>query len=120
MLYADSFESDTGSRLATGASRFARRLVPLLYIISALAFLSDLARDNTLAYGMIYTPLVASAVYHRRRSGLWLLTGGACLLVIIGAFFPVVGTDLPDMIGNRLLSILAILATAAFVHHARD
>jgi signal transduction histidine kinase len=32
----------------------------------------------------------------------------------------VVNSDLPDLIGNRLLSILAILATAAFVYHARN
>jgi signal transduction histidine kinase len=40
-------------------------------------------------------------------------------MVVLGAFFPVVGSDLPDLIGNRLLSMMAILATAAFVHHAR-
>jgi signal transduction histidine kinase len=40
-------------------------------------------------------------------------------MVVAGAFFPVVSSDLPDMIGNRVLSILAIAATAAFVQHAR-
>ncbi len=92
----------------------------LIYGVSALAFLADLERANTLAYGIIYTPLIATAVFHRRRSGVWVLTGLACILVIVGGCFPVVDADLPDMIGNRLLSVMAILATAAFVHHARD
>ena len=95
-------------------------LVPVIYIVSVVAFILDLQRDNTLAYGIIYTPLVATAVFHRRRSGVWVLSGLACVLVISGAAFPTVDPDLPDMIGNRILSVLAILATAAFVRHARD
>jgi signal transduction histidine kinase len=90
-----------------------------LYFVSGLAFLSDIFRDNTLAYGILYAPLVATAVFHRRRAGLWILSAAACLMVIVGALFPVIASDLPDMIGNRVLSILAIVATAAFVHHAR-
>ncbi|HEY0182392.1 MAG TPA: HAMP domain-containing sensor histidine kinase [Rhodopila sp.] len=101
------------------AQRFPRWLVPIIYAVSGLAFVFDLMRDNTLAYGIIYTPLIATAVFHKSRSSLWLLSGVACLLVIAGAFFPVIGHDLPDVIGNRFLSILAILSTAAFVHHAR-
>jgi signal transduction histidine kinase len=112
--------SDKTSRLAIVAARSAERLVPLMYGVSALAFLSDLERASTLAYGIIYTPLIATAVFHRRRSGVWVLTAVACVMVIVGAYFPVVDPDLPDMIGNRLLSVIAILATAAFVHHARD
>jgi signal transduction histidine kinase len=92
----------------------------VLYVTSALAFVSDLFRDTTLAYGIIYAPLVATAVLHQRRSGLWLLSGVAGLMVVIGAFFPVINSNLPDLIGNRILSILAIGATAAFVHHARE
>ncbi len=34
--------------------------------------------------------------------------------------FPALGRDLPDIVGNRVLSILAILSTAAFVYHARE
>jgi signal transduction histidine kinase len=94
-------------------------LVPVLYVMSALAFVSDICRDNLLAYGILYAPLIATAVYHERGAGLWYLTVTACILVILGALFPVVDGDLPDMIGNRVLSILAILTTAAFVHHAR-
>jgi signal transduction histidine kinase len=91
----------------------------LIYILCGLAFVSDMYRDNTLAYGVIYVPLIATALLHERRSGLWFLSAIACLLVVVGAFFPVVDADLPDLIGNRILSILAIMVTAAFVHHAR-
>jgi signal transduction histidine kinase len=97
----------------------ARWLVPVLYVLSAGAFVADLTRDNMLAYGIIYVPLVATSVFHRGRAGLWIITAVACLLVITGSLVPVVRRDLPDLIGNRILSILAILATAAFVHHAR-
>jgi signal transduction histidine kinase len=115
-----SFESGNRAWLQIASSRFARRLVPLIYVVSAMAFVSDMERDNTLAYGIIYTPLVATAVFHKRRQGLWILTGTTCLMVVLGAFFPALGSDLPDLIGNRLLSIMAILATAAFVYHARE
>jgi uncharacterized membrane protein YfcA len=97
----------------------ARWLVPLLYLFSAAAFVADIKRDNALAYGVIYIPLVATALFHRRRAGLWILTAATCLLAIVGAFVPAVNPDLPDVVGNRILSIMAILATAAFVHHAR-
>jgi signal transduction histidine kinase len=121
MKNTDSFESGNRSWLQIASGRFARRLVPLIYVVSGLAFISDMERDNTLAYGIIYTPLVATAVFHKRRQGVWLLTGGTCLMVVIGAFFPALGSDdLPDLVGNRVLSVMAILATGAFVYHARE
>lgn len=97
----------------------ARWLSGALYIIAGVAFISDICRDNVLAYGIIYAPLVATAVFHKGRSGLWILTAVTCCMVIAGAFLPAVDSDLPDLIGNRVLSILAIVATAFFVHHAR-
>ncbi|MDR3532906.1 MAG: HAMP domain-containing sensor histidine kinase [Rhodopila sp.] len=87
--------------------------------MSGLAFLSDLARDNTFAYGILYAPLVATAVFHKRSYGVWILAAIACACVVIGAFVPSVNPDLPDLVANRLLSILTILATAVFVRHAR-
>jgi signal transduction histidine kinase len=94
-------------------------LVAGLYVLAGSAFLLDVVGDNNLAYGIIYTPLVATAVFHERRSGLWLLAVAACLMVVLGALLPGVNPDLPEMIGNRSLSIFAIIATAAFVEHAR-
>jgi signal transduction histidine kinase len=107
-------------RFELAAWHFPQWLVPTLYAVSGLAFVSDLFRDNILAYGIIYAPLIATSVFHKGRSGLWIISGIACLLVVVGAFFPVVNPDLPDMIGNRILSLFAIVATAAFVYHARD
>jgi signal transduction histidine kinase len=59
-------------------------------------------------------------VLHRERRSVWIVAAAACLLVVIGALYPVINADLLDLIGNRVLSILAILATALFVAHARD
>jgi signal transduction histidine kinase len=120
MLKTERFELVQRSWFGLATSRFARRIVPVIYAVSALAFLSDMMRDNALAYGIIYTPLIATAVFHERRSSLWFLTAIACAMVVLGAFFPVVSTDLPGMVSNRLLSMMAIVATAVFVHHARD
>jgi signal transduction histidine kinase len=115
----DSSESGSKTPFEIAGVRNASWLVPVLYAVSALAFLADMFRDNTLAYGIFYAPLIATAVFHRGRSSLWVLSGVACLMVVAGAFFPVVNSDLPDLIGNRILSVLAIGATAVFVHHAR-
>ena len=105
-------------KIAVGRS--TRWLVVPLYAFGGIAFIADLYRDNTLAYGIVYTPLIATALLHKGRSGLWILTAAACFFVIIGTFFPFVNPDLLDLIGNRFLSILAILATAAFVQYSRD
>ena len=120
MRRTDSFEQ--GNELPPGivAWRSARWLVPVLYVTSGFAFISDLYRVDTLAFGIIYVPLVATAVFHKGRTGLWVLTTAVCVMVICGAFVPVIDSDLPDLIGNRVLSLLAIGATAAFVHHARN
>jgi signal transduction histidine kinase len=107
-------------RVTIGAGRSARWLVPVLYAVCGAAFVSDMYDDNTLAYGIIYTPLIATAVFHRGRSGLWILTAAACLMVVLGGFLPAVNEDLLILIGNRVLSVLAILATAAFVQHTRN
>ena len=120
MPHAGSFGSRSKMRFEIAARRFPQWLVPALYVMSGTAFILDLFRDNILAYGIFYAPLIATAVFHKGRSGLWILTGIACLLVVIGGFFPVVNPDLPDVIGNRILSIFAIVATAAFVYHARS
>jgi signal transduction histidine kinase len=105
--------------LENPAGRSAKCLVVLIYGLAGFAFLHDITGDDNLAYGIIYAPLVATAVLHRGRRGLWILSFVAFVMVVIGVFVPVVNADLPEMIGNRVLSILAILATAAFVQHSR-
>jgi signal transduction histidine kinase len=97
----------------------ARWLVPVIYAGCLLAFLADIHQDNTLAYGMFYVPLVCTAVFHRRSAALWWLTSISCGMVIVGAFLPGVSTDLSDLIGNRIISLIVVLATAIFIRHAR-
>jgi signal transduction histidine kinase len=94
--------------------------VPLIYLICGSAFVVDLLRDNAFAYGIVYTPLVGTSVFHRSRRSVWVLAGIASALVVIGAFLPVVDDDLPDLIANRIISIVAIFATAMFLNYARE
>ena len=96
--------------------RFLRALVPAIYLASVVAFLWDLFRQGTSAYGVTYALLVATSVLHRRKRGLWILTAITCLMVVIGGVFPIVAQTRPDSIGNRILSILAIVAIASFIH----
>jgi signal transduction histidine kinase len=95
-------------------------MVPLIYLICGSAFVIDLLRDNAFAYGIVYTPLIVTSVFHKSRRSVWILVAIATTAVVLGAFIPVVNADLPDMIVNRVLSILAILATAVFLNYARD
>jgi signal transduction histidine kinase len=100
--------------------RWAVWLVPAIYAGCGVAFIADLVSANTLAFGVFYAPLVATAVFHRDRRAVWVLTAIACAMNIVGAFFPVVDIQLSELAGNRLLSTLALLATAAFTWHARS
>jgi signal transduction histidine kinase len=100
--------------------RASRWMVPLIYVVCAAAFIVDLTRDNMFAYGIVYTPLVGTAVFYRSRSAAWVLAAIAIGAVALGAVLPVVNPDLPDMIGNRFLSVLAIIATAIFMNFARS
>jgi signal transduction histidine kinase len=120
MSQSGTSKPDDGTRFALDAWRFPRWLVPAIYAMSGLAFIADIFRDNSLAYGIFYAPLIATSVFHKGRSGLWIVSGIACLLVVIGAFLPVFSPDMPDMIGNRVLSIIALFATAVLVRHARN
>jgi signal transduction histidine kinase len=99
---------------------WASWLVPAIYAGCLAAFVADLGSANTLAFGVFYTPLVATAVFSRDKRAVWVLTAIACGMDILGAMFPIVAADLPELLENRALSICAILATAAFVSHARS
>jgi signal transduction histidine kinase len=120
MPHTGSVESADKTPFEVAAVHSAHWMVPVLYAVSGLAFIFDLMRDNSLSYGIIYTPLIATAVFHKSRSSLWILCAVACLMVAAGAFFPVATSDLPDLVANRILSVLGIGATAVFVHHARN
>lgn len=100
--------------------RWAVWLVPAIYAGCVIAFIADVRSSNTLAFGVFYAPLILTAVFHRDRRAVWVLTVIACAMNIIGAFFPDIAKDVWELVGNRLLSTLALLATAAFTWHARS
>ncbi|HYZ24742.1 MAG TPA: HAMP domain-containing sensor histidine kinase [Rhodopila sp.] len=100
--------------------RSARRLVPVIYAATALVFVVDLLRANLLAFGFFYTPMVATAVFYKSRSSVWTLAAIAIAMVLVGTFIPPISSNVPDLIGNRILSVIAIIATAVFIQYARD
>jgi len=99
--------------------RWATGIVAAIYAGCLTAFIADLTSADTLAFGVFYVPLVATSVFHRDRRAVWVLTAVACAMVIIGAFIPSIAPDVRGLIWNRALSICAVLATSAFVWHAR-
>jgi signal transduction histidine kinase len=103
-------------RIPTG--EWLRRLSPFIFLACGLAFVDDLTHLDTLAYGVFYIPMVCTAVLHRNHRSVWWLAGLAILMVLVGTFIPDVHPSLYDLIGNRLLSIVAILITAGLVSHA--
>jgi signal transduction histidine kinase len=110
---------DPAQRSARLRRRLALVVVPLVYLGCTAAFVADLQRADTLAFGVFYIPLVATAVFYRQRAAVWWLTAIACSMVVVGTFVPYMNPDLYDLLGNRFLSVIAILATALFVRHAR-
>ncbi len=111
---------DDGRMRGVSMGRVARLLVPVIYCAAAATFAADLLRTNTLAYGIVYIPLIGTALLSRRRWTLWALTAVSIALVAIGAFLPTVDPDLPGLASNRLLSVLALCVTAVLVQHARS
>jgi signal transduction histidine kinase len=100
--------------------RWAVWLVPAIYAGSIAAFVADLMSADTLAFGVFYAPLIATAAFHRDRRAIWALTAIACAMNVIGAFIPDIANDVWGLVENRVLSTLALLATAAFTWHARS
>jgi signal transduction histidine kinase len=121
-LTAQNNASLSNALRAIGARhrRWAFWLVPAIYAGCIAAFVADLMSSNTLAFGVFYAPLVATAVFHRDRRAVWVLTAIACTMDVIGAFFPDIANDVWGLVENRVMSTLALLATAAFTWHARS
>jgi signal transduction histidine kinase len=94
-------------------------LIVTIYAGCLAAFVADLVSANTLAFGVFYAPLIVTAVFYRDKRAVWVLTGIACLMVMVGSYFPTLAVDVKELIENRALSILALIATAAFTWHAR-
>jgi two-component system, NarL family, sensor kinase len=95
-------------------------LVPAIYAGCLAAFITDLRSDNTLAFGVFYAPLIVTGVFYRDKRAVWYLTAIACVMDIVGSVLPVIAVDVEELVENRSLSILALLATAAFTWHARN
>jgi len=105
--------------MAERHGNWARWLVPAIYAGCIMAFVADLRSANDLAFGVFYAPLIVTAVFHRDKRAVWVLTGIACVMVVIGSFLPDIAEDVTALVENRVLSILALLSTAVFVWHAR-
>jgi two-component system sensor histidine kinase EvgS len=119
--------SNNGATLFDGLRALARRhgrssawLVAVTWAGCLAAFAADLVSNNTLAFGVFYMPLVATAFFHRSRHAVWVLTVIAVLMVVVGSFLPSIPNRIWDLVENRGLSVCAILITAAFVARARS
>ena len=112
--------SDTLRAIATRHGKWTAWLVPAIYAGCLAAFIADLTSANTLAFGVFYAPLIATAVFHRDKRSVWVLTAIACAMNIVGAVFPVIASDVTELVENRALAICALIATAVFTSHARN
>jgi signal transduction histidine kinase len=98
---------------------WSRWLQACVYVFCGLAFLADITRDLSVAFGVFYIPLVSTALFHRDPMAAWWLAALATALVVVGFFIPNVGIDVSTSLTDRALSIAAILATAYLIHHER-
>ena len=105
-----------------GVTGWLRRLRPLIYLACGLAFLEDVTQsvNDTIAFGVFYIPLISTALLSRDRRTVWVLSGIAVFMVGLGAMLPAVNPYRYDLILNRSLSIIAIIATALFVAQAQQ
>ena len=102
------------------AQGWVRLLVPVVYFGVLVAFTADVITDLFFVpFGILYIPLVCTAVFHRNPHSAWLLAGLACGMTVIGFFFPFITPQPTHGIVVRLISVAAILVTAALVRYAR-
>jgi signal transduction histidine kinase len=90
-----------------------------IYVACAFAFIGDLTNDITWAYGVLYIPLVCTAVFYRRPHCVWWLAAIGVTMVVLGGLFPEPDFGHASM-ANMTLSIAAILISAALVRLARS
>lgn len=89
-----------------------------IYLACAGAFIGELTHDVTWAYGVLYVPLVCTAVFFRNPHSVWWLAAIASAMVVLGSRFPLVDVGALS-VEHRLLSIAAIFTSAALVRLAR-
>ena len=93
-------------------------LAGFIYLACTAAFIGDLTHDITWAYGVLYVPLVCTAVFFRNPHCVWWLAAIASAMIVLGSMFPVMDVS-AIMVVHRLLSIAAILTSAVLVRLAR-
>ena len=101
------------------ASRPPRRgmLLPaLVYLACLAAFVFDIQFDQTVTVGVLYIPMVGTAVYFNDRRIVWLLAALATAMIVIGFFLPAVNENLVEAVVNRGLSIFVIWTIAELIH----
>ena len=91
----------------------------VIYLACAFAFVGDLTHDLTWAYGVLYIPLVCTAVFYRSPHCVWWLAAIAITMVVVGSLFPDPDFGHASLV-SRTLSIAAILTSAALVRLARS
>ena len=106
------------SALKRRHGRLAAWLTAAIYLGGLAAFITDINSANSVAFGVFYTPLVATALFNKDRRTVWALAALACVLNIVGAFLPHIAHDVHNLVLNRMLSLVAIIATAIFVWRA--
>ena len=100
--------------------RWTRWLVPVIYLGVLVAFVADVTVEIFyVPFGLLYIPLVCTAVFHRNPRSTWWLAAAATTMVVIGFFLPVMTPNATNGLVNRGLSIVAIFITAALVRYAR-
>jgi signal transduction histidine kinase len=93
-------------------------LAGFIYLACIAAFMGDVTNDVPWAYGVLYVPLVCTAVFFRNPHCVWWLAATAIAMVVLGTLFPVPNVSALS-VEHRLLSVAAILTSAALVRLAR-
>ncbi len=97
-----------------------RWLVPLIYLGCLIAFIADISVEIFyVPFGVVYIPLICTAVFHKNPRGVWYLACLATAMVVVGFFLPVVAPHVGHGVFVRAISVMAIFITAALVRHAR-
>jgi signal transduction histidine kinase len=99
--------------------KWLRRARPFVFLFCGVAFVLDILHSDTLAVGIAYIPMVCMALLNRSRAWVWWLTAIGIVLIVVGTFLPEINPNLLDLIGNRLLSVIAVLLTGTLVSYAQ-
>jgi signal transduction histidine kinase len=95
-------------------------LVPVVYLGCIVAFVADLTVDVfDLPFGILYIPLVCTALFFGDPRWVWRLAGLASVMAIVGHYLPEAPSNVGRAVTIRVLSVAAIWTTAILVRYAR-